>query len=185
MDLAIHDSSLETPRLVLEPIMPHHAHVVYENLTEPKLYQFIPQNPPSSLQELETRYRSLALRKSPDEQELWLNWAGRLRKTQIYIGVFQATVHADLCAEIAYTVFLQFWRQGYGREGLHGVLNYLFNTYEVTSVAAEIDTRNLASVRLVKSLGFQCESVTKNADFFKGSYSDEYRYKINRFDLLP
>lgn len=185
MELPIHDCSLETPRLVLEPIMPHHAHAIYESLTEPKLYRFIPQNPPLSVQELETRYRLLALRKSPDGQELWLNWAARLHKTQVYIGIFEATVHADLRAEIAYTVFHKFWRQGYGREGTHRVLNYLFTTYEVTTVVAEIDTRNLASIRLVESLGFQCESVTKNADFFKGSHSDEYRYKITKFDLLP
>lgn len=185
MNLAIHDSFLETPRLVLEPIMPHHAHAIYENLTEPKLYQFIPQDPPLSLEELETRYRLLALRKSPDGQELWLNWAARLCKTQIYIGVFQATVHADLRAEIAYTVFLQYWRQGYGKEGCRGVLNNIFTNYKITTIAAEIDTRNLASIRLVESLGFQCESVIKNADFFKGSQSDEYRYKINKSDLLP
>jgi len=44
--------------------------------------------------------------------------------------------------------------------------------------AAEIDPRNVSSIALVESLGFRRIAFQKNADHFKGSSSDEYRYEL-------
>jgi [ribosomal protein S5]-alanine N-acetyltransferase len=179
-DIIMSELPIETPRMMLEPLVPRHAPTVYEELLNPELYQYIPQNPPQALQEVETRYGLLAARKSPDGQDIWLNWAARLRQEQTYIGTFQATVHTNQMAEIAYSVFVRFWKQGYGREGCYHVLEHLFSRYDVMTVGAEIDTRNIASINLVESLGFTRVSLTKNADYFKGASSDEYRYEISR-----
>jgi RimJ/RimL family protein N-acetyltransferase len=74
-------------------------------------------------------------------------------------------------------IFPPFWQQGYAKEGCLQLLNHLFNDYKVNLVAAEIDTRNVASIELIKSLGFQRVSTKENADFFKGCVSHEYRYE--------
>jgi len=50
-------------------------------------------------------------------------------------------------------------------------------SYKVSRVGTEIDTRNTASTRLVEALGFALVALTPNADFFKGTASDEYRYE--------
>jgi L-amino acid N-acyltransferase YncA len=42
----------------------------------------------------------------------------------------------------------------------------------------KIDTRNVASIALVESLGFERVAFHKDADHFKGSSSGEYRYEI-------
>ena len=47
---------------------------------------------------------------------------------------------------------------------------------------AEIDTRNVGSVRLVESLGLTRIATTQDADFFKGASSDEYKYSVSRED---
>lgn len=47
----------------------------------------------------------------------------------------------------------------------------------MSRVGTEIDTRNTASTRLVEALGFALVALTPNADFFKGTASDEYRYE--------
>jgi ribosomal-protein-alanine N-acetyltransferase len=49
----------------------------------------------------------------------------------------------------------------------------------VSRVAAEIDTRNTASIHLVEALGFARVATTPGADFFKGAASDEYRYELS------
>ena len=169
---------------MLEPIVPAHAAAIYEQLLDRRLYQFIPQDPPTSLQVLETRYQ-VSSRLSPDRREAWLNWALRRREENIYVGILEATVHADQTAALAYMIFPPFWRQGYAKEGCKRVINHLFQDYKVSVVTADIDTRNTASIKLVEALGMQRLSTQMNADFFKGSVSHEYRYALMPSSLSP
>ncbi len=173
------ERTLETPRLLLEPLVVGHATALFEAHQAPDLYTYIPQDPPSSLEALTTRFSALASRRSPDGQEDWLNWALRQHATGDYVGTIQATVLANHTALLAYMVFVPFWRQGYALESCTRVLAHLFEDYHVSRVAAEIDTRNTASIQLVEALGFTLVATTHGADFFKGSVSDEYRYEVS------
>ncbi|MFI5272824.1 MAG: GNAT family N-acetyltransferase [Ktedonobacterales bacterium] len=173
------EQPLETARLLLEPLVVSHAAALFAALQAPDLYTFIPQDPPPSAQSLAARYATLATRRSPDRREVWLNWALRLRATSAYVGIVEVTVHADRTAMLAYMVFPPFWRQGYATEACGRVLAHLFADSHVSRVAAEIDTRNAASIHLVEALGFTRAATTPNADFFKGSASDEYRYVLS------
>ena len=110
------EQPLETPRLLLEPLVPSHAAALYAALQAPELYTFIPQDPLASLDALAARYTAIATRHSPDGRERWLNWAARSRATGASIGTFEATVHADRTARLAYMVFPPFQRQGYAAE---------------------------------------------------------------------
>lgn len=174
------EAVLETSRLWLEPLRPSHASVLYEFLQSPAIYTFIPEDPPASLEALAMRYQRLSSRRSPDGQEIWLNWAMRQRREEAYVGILQATVYPDANAHLAYTLFPLFWKQGYAREGCKRVLDLLFKDYQVHLIVAEIDTRNVASIKLIESLGFQRIATRLNADFFKGSTSHEYRYELQR-----
>src|SRR5277367_677160 len=116
MDLARAERLLETPRLVLEPLVPGHASSVFADLSDTRLYDLIPREPPESAAALERRYRALATRTSPDGREAWLNLVARLRSSREHVGSVEATVHADLTAHLAYTVFRRFWQQGYAKE---------------------------------------------------------------------
>lgn len=180
---------LETRRLRIEPLQPRHAHLLYENLTDERLYQFIPVDPPGSVEALEARYRKLSTRRSPDGSEVWLNFAMRLRQDGTreeagYVGTLEATVFSDRSAYLAYMVFVPFWRQGYAKEGCGRLLRHLAEDYGTQTVTAEMDTRNAASVSLVESLGFGRVGFTSTADHFKGSASDEFRYEW-RADTRP
>ena len=170
---------LETPRLLLEPLVVGHATALFDPLQAPELYTYIPQDPPSSQEALKTRYEPLSSRRSPDGREVWLNWALRQRASGAYVGTVQATVRADHTALLAYMIFVPFWRQGYAREGCARVLTHVFEEYHVSQVIAEIDTRNTNSIQLVEALGFTRVATTPGADFFKGAVSDEYRYELS------
>ena len=172
------ETPLETQRLLLEPLKPDHAAGLNEPLQDERLYRFIPQDPPASLRALEDRYGFLSARRSPDGREAWLNWAVLERRSGDYAGTIEATVHENLEATIAYTVFVPYQRQGLAAEACGRLLEHLFDGYRVGVVAAEIDTRNVASIALVESLGFRRVAFQKDADHFKGSSSDEYRYEL-------
>lgn len=178
LDLVHPEAVLDTARLWLEPLHPSHAWALYELLQSPAIYAFLPEDPPTSAEALATRYQRLSSRRSPDGQKLWLNWAMRQRKAGVYVGLLQATIFPDATAHLAYIVFPPFWKQGYAREGCQRVLDLLVEDYQVQLIAAEIDTRNVASLTLIESLGFQRVATKLNADFFKGSPSHEYRYEL-------
>jgi [ribosomal protein S5]-alanine N-acetyltransferase len=175
--LAAPETRLETSRLFLEPILPAHASRLNEQLQDERLYRFIPQDP-ATPQALEDRYDFLSGRRSPDSREAYLNWAVRERTSGDYAGTLEATVHDNPAATIAYMIFVPFQRRGYAAEACARLLEHLFEDYRVSIVAAEIDTRNVASIALVESLGFERVGFQKDADHFKGSSSDEYRYEI-------
>ena len=180
IELFAPEDRLQTPRLFLEPIVPGHASVLYESMQDERLYRFIPQDPPATPQALEERYDFLSARRSPDGREAWLNWAVRERSSGEYAGTLEATVHANGTATVAYMVFVPHQRRAFAAEACGRLLRHLFGDYRLGMVAAEIDTRNVASIALVESLGFERVGFQKDADHFKGSTSDEYRYEIGK-----
>jgi RimJ/RimL family protein N-acetyltransferase len=132
------------------------------------------------LDALEKRYAFLELGKSPDGKEHWLNWIIFDRRTGTPLGFFQATVRDDAPSDIAYIIFSAYWRQGTAREAGAAVIDHTFNRYPTPLLAANMDTRNVASIKLVESLGFKRTAFLPNADTFKGVTSDEYRYELTR-----
>jgi len=171
------DAPLATARLVLEPLVVAHAKALYPLLQDERLYTYIPQEPPLSVEALAARYQRLATRRSPDGRQIWLNWVARLNTERDNVGMFQATIDSDQTALLAYMIFPPWQGQGYAHEGGARVLEHLVRDYGAPLVTAEIDTRNRASISLVESLGFVRVAERPAADFFKGAVSDEYRYE--------
>jgi RimJ/RimL family protein N-acetyltransferase len=169
--------SLFTARLALEPVRSEHAALLFTALQDPRLYTYIPDDPPASLEALQSRYRRWERRGSADGHEVWLNWAARLRTGAEWVGTFQATVIEQRTALLAYMIFSPYQRRGFAHEGCLQVIERLVKEYGVKVVAAEIDTRNASSIALVESLGFQLVATTHGADTFKGALSDEHRFE--------
>lgn len=170
---------LETNRLILEPINEGHAPEMVELLADPDLHTFVPSDPPT-VEKLQSQYKYWESRISPQEDELWLNWVGRSKSDGRLIGHFQAGVKRSLEASIAYTVGKEFQRSGYAYEGLTKIMELLFVEVDAESVKAWIDTRNQASIGLVKKLGMsQIEFIAK-ADYFKGTDSDEFVFSVRK-----
>ncbi len=177
MHPALGDLSLVTERLILEPLVASHALALYPLLCDQRLYTYIPEEPPASADVLAARYQRLEARRSPDGQQVWLNWAARLRAGSSYVGTFQATIMPDQTALLAYMIFPSQQRQGYAREGGRRVIEHLAREHDVRLIVSEIDTRNRASISVVEALGFVRVAERPAADFFKGAVSDEYRYE--------
>jgi len=153
----------------LEPIVVEHA--------EEMLHTFIPSDP-FELEQLQRRYKIWERRISKEKDEVWLNWAARENKSGELIGHFQAGVRMDLDSYIAYVVNSKYQRQGYAYEALVETINFLKNNMNLKNVKAWIDTRNTASIGLVKRSGMNQVNFLKDADHFKGSSSDEYVYEL-------
>lgn len=170
---------LETDRLRLEPLRESHAAELFDLLSDHRLYEFIPQDPPTTLDALASRYRFLESRHSPDGDEAWLNWAVRSTEDGICVGTVQVTIAPDRRAQLAYEIGVPFWRRGFATEACARVISALFED-GIPEVWAELDTRNVASIRLLERLGFTRGALRRNADRFKGADSDEWTYTLRR-----
>ena len=60
-------------------------------------------------------------------------------------------------AEIGYGLGRAHWGHGYMHEALTALLNYAFDVLEFRRLEADVDPRNVASIRTVERLGFQRE----------------------------
>ena len=174
---------MQTKRLILEPLTRDHAEPLFDALLDEEIYRYIPQDPPASVEALAERYQFLETRKSPDGTEHWLNWAVRLKADNSCVGRFQSTVRQDGTALVAYEFGRASWGQGFATEAGREVIEHLFDAYPVDRLIVEVDTRNVASMRLLERLGFQRGATKQNADFFKGLASHEFVYSLTRSDV--
>ena len=168
---------LQTDRLILEPLEVAHAEKLYAGLSDSTLYRFVPADP-LSLQALTERYQRILRGPRDNKIELWRNWAVRLQDSGDYIGMIETSIFPNDYAYLAYFMFASHLRQGYAHEACAAVLKHVRETYTIKRVVAEMDVRNIASWRLVASLGFVRTGSKLNADFFKGESSDEYFYEL-------
>lgn len=178
------EAVLHTPRLQLEPVAVRHAEEMFTPLSNPRLYAHVPQEPPVSLAAVRERYSRLSTRRSPEGDQLWLNWVTRDRRDGVCRGTLQATVRRDASAYIAYEVLPPYWRQGLGREACARMIGWLIAELGVQRFEAEVDTLNVASLRLLEHLGFERTGWREAADHFKGRSSDEWTLRLAAGDFV-
>jgi len=144
--------ALQTERLDLDPLKPAHATVLFPLLRDETLYEYLDSEPPRSVDILEEQYRRWEPRKSPDGAQSWLNWVAKLRGGE-HVGWFQATVHSDGRADLAYLVFSSQQRHGYAAEACRAVIDHINERYGARTIRATIEPANAASIALAKKLG--------------------------------
>jgi ribosomal-protein-alanine N-acetyltransferase len=168
---------VRTKRFSLYPLKAEYAERMFDGLSDVRSYEFIPDDPPESVAALAARYERLQGQRSPDGQEVWLNWVIGSENEPTLFGYVQFTITlAEQRAFVAYFVFPSYQKQGFAAEAVAAALSHVLATFRVTQVDAQIDTRNVASIALVESLGFVRTRMVPHADEFKGTVSDEYHY---------
>jgi RimJ/RimL family protein N-acetyltransferase len=146
--LAIASSTLR-----LEPLVAAHAEEMFEPLSAPAIYNYMPGQPPSSSAALRERYIQLERGRSFDERQQWLNWIVRLNSGEC-VGFVQATIYPALSADFAFALAPEHWGRGVAFEACQAALPYLVKEIGVTALFATVDPQNVRSIRLLMRLGF-------------------------------
>lgn len=140
----------------LEVLKPTHAAELFDLLQAEAIYSCIPEDPPDTLADLESRYRFIIRGPGSTSPEQWFNWVLREQESRQAVGMLQATVVTiKKTAFIAYVLFPEQWGKGYARQGVELMMSCLIRQSSVQKFIAEIDSRNQRSLRLVKRLGFE------------------------------
>jgi [ribosomal protein S5]-alanine N-acetyltransferase len=171
-------STLETERLVLEPLDARHAGPMFAGFADPVLYTWIDVAPPPDAGDLRARFERIAKPYAPTG-ELWLNWPMRLASGDSYAGLVEATMRPDRIVYLAYFVFAPYMRRGYAREACAVVIEHLWRAYDAVEIRADMDYRNVPSRCLVESLGFVRRAHNRTTTL-RGRPALDYRYRLRR-----
>lgn len=138
--------------VTLEPQVAAHAEEMFAVLSDPAIYVY-ENEPPPSLEWLRERFRRLETRQSGDGRERWLNWVIRMPSAEL-AGYVQATVRADGSAAIAYELASAHWGRGIASRAVQAMIRELAGHYQVRRLFAVAKRQNLRSIRFLERYGF-------------------------------
>lgn len=87
--------------------------------------------------------------------------------------------------ELGYVVGRAHWRQGYAREALRGFIDHAFADLGLRRLEAEVNPANLASCRLLTSIGFTHEGLLRQRWVAKGRAYDTALLGLLRDEWPP
>lgn len=81
-------------------------------------------------------------------------------------------------AEIGITISHLQQQKGFAKECMIGIVQYLFNIQQLHRIVETVDAENIASINLLKSVGFRQEGHFIENIFFKGKWGSEFQYAM-------
>src|SRR5690625_2953342 len=123
---------LASKSLILEPLKKDHASRLFDVLKDPKIYIYIPEEPPTGEEALADKFSTLSKGAPSHLDELWLNYAVYDSEISQYIGTLQATIFmTDKKASVAYILNSNYWGKGYATQALSLMINELIKEYKI------------------------------------------------------
>lgn len=139
---------------MLDPLHPDDAAEMAGVLGDARLHEFTGGRP-LTRGELRRRFQRLALGRSANGRETWLNWIIRLQAGRAAVGTVQATVHDDDThrnATIAWVIGVPWQRQGIAGEAAIALVGWL-EDQGIRDISACIHPRHVASQKVAARAG--------------------------------
>lgn len=163
---------LHTPRLTLRQIQHSDTPALYEIRTNPKALQYFERAPLENmeaalalLQKIEQGYQS-------KESILWVLAAQGPAKPMMGTCGFWRIEWENRRAEVGYLLHPDFWNRGYMTEALQALIPYAFYTLQLHSLEANVNPKNIGSIRVLEKLGFVQEGYFRENIHFNNQYYD-------------
>jgi RimJ/RimL family protein N-acetyltransferase len=115
-----------------------------------------------------------------------MKWGVCLKPTDKVIGTV-TLFNLDLTqgrAEIGYAQAQAYWGNGYTHEALQAVLAYAFDEMKLRRLEADVDPRNVASIKTVERLGFQREGFLRERWNVSGETQDAFFFGLLKREWL-
>jgi len=110
----------------------------------------------------------------------WVQYGIEKRETSQLIGdcAIKLDSYDTRIAVIGITISHLEQKKGYAKEVMLGLLSFLFDKKEIHRVVEIVDAENIASINLLKSLGFRQEGHFIENIFFKEKWGSEFQYAM-------
>ncbi|WP_029903298.1 GNAT family N-acetyltransferase [Prevotella sp. 10(H)] len=162
-------------RIVLRSIRETDAEAIYKyrSLEDIARYQYW---------EPFTREQATAFAKqqeAPVEEGKWMGLA--IEKDGILAGDCAFKIEG-ITAEVGCNISPEYQGQGLAKEALTLLINRLFKNDNIEEIIGITDSENIASIRLLESVGMIKDEDFVNEVMCKGKLSIEYKYKLKRIN---
>ena len=151
-------ASWETERLLLRPATHADAPLAFASYTsDSKVARYMTWRPHKSVAETAAFLRRC--------EEVWekgsaFPWSLWLKSDHSYAGMLEARIKGH-AVDIGYVLARRLWRQGLMGEAVAGLIRWALAQPEIYRVWAVCDADNVASARLLESVGMQREGTLR------------------------
>jgi len=148
----------ETERLLLRPATHADAPLAFATYTaDPKVPRYMTWRPHTSVAETVTFFRRC---EKVWEERSAFPWSLWLKSDHSYAGMLEARIRAH-AVDIGYVLARRLWRRGLMSEAVRGLIQWALAQPEIFRVWAVCDVDNVASARLLESVGMQREGTLR------------------------
>lgn len=110
-----------------------------------------------------------------------LEWRGEIVGTTTLAGIERDNHHA----EIGFALAPSNWGQGMMTKVLPALIEFAFTRLQLHRISADVDPRNIASIKLLERLGFEREGLLRQRYFHLGEIQDAMILGLLRQDWPP
>jgi len=136
---------LRTERLLLRPARADDLEAIHEILSDPRAMAYWSSLPHRTLDQSRDWLQSMIGVQLPEGEDLIIEHDGKVIGKA---GLWRFP-------EIGFILHPDYWGRGYAHEALSLVLDRGFSVHGLAKVEADVDPRNLASLKLLQRLGFR------------------------------
>ncbi|MDR0974623.1 MAG: GNAT family N-acetyltransferase [Ruminococcus sp.] len=156
---------IETPRLILRAAKTSDAPDIAEWMSDPELYELWAANPlPLELNPLEYYSDEKNLLEPEFES---LDWFIYHKADGKVIGEVEFyDIKNDYQTEMSYRISKHYRNCGYASEAAEAAVKAVFRYTDINRISVHIDTKNTASEKLIKKIGFSYEGTLRSEMFF-------------------
>ena len=144
--------TITTATLILQPVQPDHAPLLFPDLGDPWVYRYLDEPAPHSVDELRARFERFE--SECHGQERVLTWVfGPLSHKPV--GYVRARfVLQDNGASISYVLSSQHRGHGYALLATEALIDHLRAEFGISRFWAAVAPQNMQAIRLLKRLAF-------------------------------
>lgn len=174
---------LKTPRLILRAIHQSDAQFVHRNFSDFQTVLYSNALEPPSLEKVE---QMIDKWQENFKQQQVIRWGITIKEQNLVIGScgYKKIITKHRRAEIGYEIFVEYRRQGFMSEALNAVIQFGFEIIELNRIEATVNSDNLASILLLKKLGFTEEGILRDYEFKQDKFIDLKLFSLLQRDLL-
>ena len=173
--------NLRTARLLLRPFAESDAEAIYALQSNPRVLRYWDAPPWTERSRADA---FIAACRRMEEEESGARFAIETHDDHAFVGwcsMFRWNpVYRSL--GIGYCLDERAWGKGFATEAVRAMLQWAYATLDLNRVEAELDTRNLASARVLEKLGFEREGLRREDCIVAGEVSDSWIYGLLKRD---
>lgn len=174
--------TLETPRLVLRQLELRDVSALFGVFSDGRVTRYTSHPPFAAIQDAEELLTRIDCGRLGD---VFYEWGIADRKTDVVVGTVTLFhwERAHHRADLGYAVAADLWNRGFGTEAVGRAIEYAFLELDLHRLEADVDPRNVGSLRLLEKLGFVREGFRPHTYLVDGEWQDSVLLGLLRPDV--